>query len=105
MTRWMHGTALMAFLVTGLTAGPQEDPVMRARAQRGTLGNPGDLPPVPQAVLEPPPLPPPEQHVKDTRGYRKGRRGKKGKGGKSVRKGSKGAKAKGAARPHKGKHR
>ena len=105
MTRWMQGTAVMALLVTGLAAGPQEDPVVRARAQRGTPSNPGDLPPVPQGVLEPPPLPPPEQHIKDTRGYRKGRRGKKGKGGKVVRKGSKGSKAKVSARPNKGKHR
>ncbi len=54
------------------TARGQEDPVLRARAQRAAaLGVPdGDLPPLPKGVVEPPPLPPPETHVKDTRGRR-----------------------------------
>lgn len=54
-------------------ARPQEDPVMKARAQRAAAQgvSEGDLPPVPRGIVEPPPLPPPEAHVKDTR---KGRR-------------------------------
>ena len=49
-----------------------EDPVMKARTQRAQLQgiNEADLPPVPRSVTEPPPLPPPETHVKDTRGGR-----------------------------------
>ena len=51
---------------------PPVDPVMKARAQRGQGQglNEGDLPPVPRGVVEPPPLPPPELHPKDTKGYR-----------------------------------
>lgn len=54
-------------------ARPQEDPVMRARAQRASAQgiSEGDLPPVPRGIVEPPPLPPPEAHVKDTRKARK----------------------------------
>lgn len=76
------------------SAQPQEDPVMRARAQRAAAQGPseGDLPPVPRGIVEPPPLPPPEAHVKDTR---KGRRAK-GKAKKG--KGSKRAKARPAAK-------
>jgi hypothetical protein len=76
------------------SAQPQDDPVMRARAQRAAAQGPseGDLPPVPRGVVEPPPLPPPEAHVKDTR---KGRRAKgKAKKGKGAKK----AKAKPAAK-------
>ena len=70
-----------AFVISALalglvaTARGQEDPVLKARAQRAAaLGIPdGDLPPLPKGVVEPPPLPPPETHVKDTR---RGRRGK-----------------------------
>jgi hypothetical protein len=71
----------------------QEDPVLRARAQRAAaLGiAEGDLPPVPRGIVEPPPLPPPEAHVKDSR---KGRQAKgKVKKGKSGTKKSKGAAA------------
>jgi hypothetical protein len=46
-----------------------EDPVLKAQAQRGE----NDLPPVPRGILEPPPLPPPVTHVKDTRGWRASR--------------------------------
>ncbi|HJV37605.1 MAG TPA: hypothetical protein VJ528_02100 [Geothrix sp.] len=78
-------------LALGLVAAPrpQEDPVMKIRAQRASAQgiSEGDLPPVPRGIVEPPPLPPPEAHVKDTR---KGRR-VKGK----VRKRSKAASAKG----------
>lgn len=54
-------------------ARSQEDPVMRARAQRASAQgiSEGDLPPVPRGIVEPPPLPPPEAHVKDTRKARK----------------------------------
>ncbi|HEX9082571.1 MAG TPA: hypothetical protein VF768_09845 [Holophagaceae bacterium] len=63
-----------AFFVSALALGVvasargQEDPVLRARAQRAaSLGVPdGDLPPLPKGIVEPPPLPPPETHVKDT---------------------------------------
>lgn len=46
-----------------------DDPVMQIRSQRAMNGE-GDLPPVPRGILEPPPLPAPETHVKDTRGWR-----------------------------------
>jgi hypothetical protein len=90
MNCWKHlGTILL--LATMLSAQvPAEDPVMKARAARVQSGD-GDLPPVPRAVLEPPPLPPPELHVKDTKGYRASRQ---------VAKARRSAKApKGAARP------
>lgn len=71
------GTLAVTFGV--LTAQqPTDDPVMKARAQRASAGADQDLPPVPRTVMEPPPLPPPEVHIKDTRGY-KAKRGKKGK--------------------------
>ena len=68
------GTALAAFGL--LAAQVPEDPVLRARGERGLSANlsDGDLPPVPRTVSEPPPLPPPETHVKDMRGYRHSRR-------------------------------
>jgi hypothetical protein len=72
----------------------QEDPVLRARAQRAAaLGiAEGDLPPVPRGIVEPPPLPPPEAHVKDSR---KGRQVKgKVKKGKSGNRKAKGTAAK-----------
>lgn len=47
-----------------------EDPVVKARARRAQAEGPGDLPPVPRTVLDPPPLAPPESHVKDTPGGR-----------------------------------
>jgi hypothetical protein len=50
-----------------------EDPVMRARAQRGPVAD-GDLPPVPRTVMEPPPLPPPEAHARDSRQASKGKK-------------------------------
>lgn len=62
-----------------------EDPVMKARAERAQaqgIGE-GDLPPLPKGVVEPPPLPPPETHVKDTRG---GGRIAKARHGKSASK-------------------
>jgi hypothetical protein len=60
----------------------QEDPVLRARAQRASAQgiSEGDLPPVPRGIVEPPPLPPPEAHVKDSRKARRAK-GKKRKAG------------------------
>jgi hypothetical protein len=77
----MLGTVAVAF---GLLAAqqPADDPVLKAKAQRAQAGGDQDLPPVPRAVMEPPPLPPPEVHVKDTRGY-KAKKGKKGKAASS----------------------
>jgi hypothetical protein len=95
---------LICSLALGVVASaqPQEDPVLRARAQRAAAQGiaEGDLPPVPRGIVEPPPLPPPEAHVKDTR---KGKsQGKKGKGKKS--KGtSKKPKTAAAKKPAKGK--
>lgn len=68
------------------TAQPQEDPVMRARAQRASAQGiaEGDLPPVPRGIVEPPPLPPPEAHVKDTRKARKAKARAMRKKGKAV---------------------
>lgn len=68
---------VISALALGLvaTARGQEDPVVKARAQRSAaLGLPdGDLPPLPKGIVEPPPLPPPETHVKDTRRGRRSR--------------------------------
>ena len=67
-------------------AQPQEDPVLRARAQRAAAQgiSEGDLPPVPRGIGEPPPLATPEAHVEDSR------KGKKAKG--KVKKGKTGVK-------------
>ncbi len=85
--------ALISLLATGLVAQalPQEDPVMKARAQRAALE--GDLPPVPRGVIEPPPLPPPDTHPKDLRGARRGK-AVKAKRGTPKPKSKKGSKAK-----------
>jgi hypothetical protein len=66
-------------LALGLVASThaQEDPVLRARAQRASA----------QGIVEPPPLPPPEAHVKDSRKARKAK-GKKRKSGTRKTKGS-----------------
>jgi len=42
---------------------------MKARSERAQAQGiaEGDLPPVPRGIVEPPPLPPPETHLKDTR--------------------------------------
>ncbi len=80
---------------------PPEDPVVKARNQRGqTSSNPGDLPPVPRTVMEPPPLPPPEAHHKDLRKAAP----KKGKGTKTKAAPAKTGKAK-AAKPVRTKKR
>jgi len=85
-----------AFIASSLAVGlaasslPQEDPVLRARAQRAAAQgiSEGDLPPVPRGIVEPPPLPPPEAHVKDSR------KGRKVKG--KTKQAKSGAKKKGA---------
>lgn len=75
---------IISCLAAGLLVAhlPQEDPVLRARAQRAAAQGiaEGDLPPVPRGVVEPPPLPPPEAHVKDTRRSRKARARSKRRG-------------------------
>lgn len=55
-------------VMAGLLSGqvPFQDPVLKAQAERGQP----NLPPVPRGIQVPPPLPPPETHVKDTPGYR-----------------------------------
>ena len=60
-----------SLLICGCFLGaqsPTDDPVMRARSQRAQAQgiDEADLPPVPRAVMEPPPLPPPEIHAKDS---------------------------------------
>ena len=76
-------------------AQPQEDPVLRARAQRASAQGiaDGNLPPVPRGIVEPPPLPPPEAHLRDTAKGKKAKgkvKSKKGKAsaakGKSIKK-------------------
>lgn len=80
----------LAAMTCGLLLGqtPTEDPVMKARTQRAhTQGvNEGDLPPVPRGIIEPPPLPPPELHVRDmARTTRTKTRAAKRKAGRSVK--------------------
>jgi hypothetical protein len=57
-------------LTVGCMLGAQssDDPVMKARMQRSQAQGieESDLPPVPRGVMEPPPLPPPEIHAKDS---------------------------------------
>ena len=80
----------------------QEDPVLRARAQRASASGiaEGDLPPVPRGIVEPPPLPPPEVHVKDSRKAHKVKgRVRKGKTSAKKAKGARGS----AKAPAKGK--
>lgn len=73
-------------IALGLAAAqqPADDPVMKIRAQRAQAGGDQDLPPVPRVVLEPPPLPPPEVHIKDTRRYRASKKARRGKRGKAA---------------------
>jgi hypothetical protein len=85
------------------SAQPQEDPVLRARAQRASAAGiaDGDLPPVPRGIVEPPPLPPPEAHLRDTpKGQKAKAKGKSKKGKASTAKGKspKKAPAKGKAK-------
>jgi hypothetical protein len=77
------------------------DPVMKARAERAQSQGiaEGDLPPVPRGIVEPPPLPPPETHLKDTRG---GGRVAKAKGHAKGTKSARGGKAAKGTRTAKG---
>ncbi len=95
-------TSLAVSLVA--SAQPQDDPVLRARAQRASAQGiaEGDLPPVPRGIVEPPPLPPPEAHVKDNRKARKAK-GKAKKGKIGTKKGK--APAAASKAPAKGKGR
>lgn len=78
-------TLTLTLLAAGLLGqGLPEDPVAKARSHRA---DPGDLPPVPRGVVEPPPLPAPETHPKDLRGARRASKGRVVKG-KSTRKAS-----------------
>ena len=72
MTSWKCLGAMFAIVSVLSAQQAVEDPVMKIRDQRASTGE-GDLPPVPRAILEPPPLPAPETHVKDTRGWRASR--------------------------------
>lgn len=93
-------------LALGLVASAQtpDDPVLRARAQRASAQGiaDGDLPPVPRGIVEPPPLPPPEAHVKDDRKARRAK-GKVKRAKTGARKGK--VAATGAKAPAKGKGR
>ena len=53
-----------------------DDPVLKARTERAQAQgiSEGDLPPVPRAIAEPPPLPAPETNYKDTRKGKSARR-------------------------------
>jgi hypothetical protein len=83
-------------LAVGCFLGAQtfDDPVMKARQQRALAQgiDENDLPPVPRGVTDPPPLPPPETHLKDSPHYHATRSGKRRAG-----KGRPGRRAKGAA--------
>lgn len=76
MTNWKCLGAMV--LIATLLSAQQvvQDPVLKIRTQRAASGE-GDLPPVPRGILEPPPLPAPETHVKDTRGWRASRTARK----------------------------
>lgn len=92
MPAWkMVGAGLL--IVSVLSAQQTiEDPVMKVRLQRASVGG-EDLPPVTRGVLEPPPLSPPVVHVKDMPGYRSTRKARRAK----TKRGKKRVKAKPAA--------
>jgi hypothetical protein len=106
MARRVLFISSLALALAASAQGP-EDPVLRARAQRATAQgiSEGDLPAVPRGIIEPPPLPPPEAHVKDTRKAQKGKaKGRKGKAGATTKGKKHTAKPKSAAKtPAKGK--
>lgn len=88
---------IVSLLAGGLFGqGVPDDPVAKARALRTA---PGDLPPVPRGVVEPPPLPPPETHPKDLRGAARRAARNKSRKGKSA-KGKATGKSKTAAKGH-----
>jgi hypothetical protein len=92
LKRWVPLLTLGCLL--GAQALP-DDPVMRARSQRAQAQgiDEADLPPVPRSITEPPPLPPPEIHAKDTPGARVAKSARR-RGGKAARAGKR---ARGAA--------
>ena len=102
-------SALCAQLAFGFPGGflsGDEDPVMKARAQRAAAQgiSEADLPPVPKGIVEPPPLPSPEIHPRDTRGYKAARRNRRGRTGKATVKRGKGAPKAHKASPKKRRH-
>jgi hypothetical protein len=107
MRRLISSLLLSPIVFQVVALGAQEDPVMKARALRAQAQgiSERDLPPVPRGVVEPPPLPPPENHVRDTPGYHRSKKGRratrrgKGKAGK----GRKGGAQKGS-RGRRGRH-
>jgi len=66
--RLVRKWGLVAAVGCFLGAQTLEDPVMKARLLRAEAQGieEADLPPVPRGVMEPPPLPPPEIHAKDS---------------------------------------
>ncbi len=80
MARRVLFISSLAFCLVASGQAPQ-DPVMKVRAQRAAAQgvDDGDLPALPRGIVEPPPLPPPEAHVRDTRKGRKASRRKRGK--------------------------
>lgn len=106
------GAMAMGLLLTPLAAQAIDDPVIKARGEKALSQGVSDtdLPPVPRAIAEPPPLPPPETHIKDTRGYRpskasraSARKGKKGHAAKAGSKASKSSKRAKSGSKSKGK--
>jgi hypothetical protein len=91
-------------LALSLVASSQvpDDPVMRVRNQRAAAQGiaEGDLPALPRGIVEPPPLPPPEAHVKDVRKARRAQ-AKKGKVRTGKAKARTSTKAPSSARKHK----
>jgi len=85
-------------LTVGCFLGAQtfDDPVMKARQERAQAQgiDENDLPPVPRGVTEPPPLPPPETHLKDSPHYHAAKHGKSRPGQRRPGKRAKGAPAK-----------
>lgn len=87
-----------------------EDPVLKARTQRAQAQgiSDGDLPPVPRAISEPPPLPAPETNYKDTRRGRvahSSRSGRVRKGRRTTKQRIQKPKVHAAAKSVKKKHR
>lgn len=72
----LSSAALLIGLSSLISPQPVDDPVLKIQAQRQTQrqtqreSTPDGL----RTVQEPPPLPPIESHVKDTRGYRVSRK-------------------------------
>lgn len=97
--------ALLAVMaVSAMAQAAVEDPVMQVKARRAAQVGDGDLPPVPRAVLEPPPLPPPEAYERKGRSAAKSSRVTKASGRKAKATAAKGrpktsAKAEGGNAP------